>query len=188
MSMLYFVRVNGNTVHNNPGNRQCYVKAEPPQYPHTYFDYLHYCLQHDVVRIGWPDTGDLLKGSGNLANCYTLPSLPPRVQGYLTQFRTIPIGADIIVPDKSSPGYFHMCTVTSSYSYFHSVPAHPYECAHRVGVTWDRHRNGTPIVYQAWACGIPIRGGFWRRAFAQLDIERRGDIDYGKLLALRVRR
>lgn len=183
--MLYFLRVNGQTVHNNPADQMCFVAGEPPTYPTTSFDYLQYCFANDVVRIGWPDTGDLATGNGKMARCYTLQGLRPYVQQYLQTFQGIAPGDEILVPDKASPGFFHVCTVTRPYHYFHATPAHPYECAHRLGVEWDREFNGVPRVYQAWACGISIRGGFWRKAVATINADNRKAIDYGKLLALR---
>jgi hypothetical protein len=57
--MTYFVRLNGDTLHNDPSNPRLYVPGEPPLFPKTAYDALNYCFQNDVVRIGWPDTGDL---------------------------------------------------------------------------------------------------------------------------------
>ena len=53
--MTYFVRVNGNTLHNDPGKPQYYVPGEPPKYPKTDFNAIDFCLKRNIVRIGWPD-------------------------------------------------------------------------------------------------------------------------------------
>ena len=169
--MYYFVRVNGDTNHNNPGRQRWFVDGEPPKFPTTYFNYLRYCLQNDIVRIGWPDVGDLVAGGkkGALASAYILASLPEHVQGYLTAFKEIRPGEIVVTTDKDSNGDIYIGTVTKPYSYFHDRPKHPYECAHRVGVSWDRDARGAPVKYKATALSIPTRGGFWTRAFQVLD-------------------
>ena len=52
--MYYFIRVNGESDHNNPNRRSWYVEGEPPKFPKTYFNYLDYCIENNVIRIGWP--------------------------------------------------------------------------------------------------------------------------------------
>ena len=166
----YFVRVNGDTLHNNVANTACFVPGEPPAFPSTFFNYLKFCFERNIVRIGWPDTGDLLAptpGEGALANCYSLATVLPYRRKYLETFRDIPVGSVILVPDKDCPGKLHICTVTKAYHYFYNVPADPYECAHRLGVTWDRDSVGQPIEYSAMTVEIDIHGGVWRRAFHQ---------------------
>lgn len=169
--MHYFIRVNGDTNHNNPGRGQWYVEGEPPKFPATYFNYLRYCLQNSIVRIGWPDVGDLVAGGkrGALASGYDLASLPDHVQRYLATFREVRPGETVITTDKDSTGDIYIGTVTKPYSYFHEPPMHPYECSHRVGVSWDRDARGVPVKYKAAALSIPTRGGFWTRAFQVLD-------------------
>ena len=167
--MIYFVRVNGDTLHNNSHKPNSYVPHEPPHWPKTRFNYLDFCLKRGVVRIGWPDTGDLTKpGTGALAAAYRLGKLELYVQNYLRTFRAIPVGSLIMTPDSETPGAFHMGEVTKPYYYFHNVPEDPYECAHRLGVQWDNDGDGKFRVYQASDLGINTRGGFWRRAFADL--------------------
>ncbi len=88
----FFVRVNGDTAHNNSSSPNCYVPNEPPIFPATFFNYCQYCLDKNIVRIGWPDVGDMLivAKSGALSNCYDLASLKPYIQDYLTAFSRIP--------------------------------------------------------------------------------------------------
>ena len=61
--MYYFVRVNGNTDHNNPQKKECYVPDNLPGYPETYFNGVSFCLEKGIIRTGWPDTGDMRQGS-----------------------------------------------------------------------------------------------------------------------------
>lgn len=77
--MHYFLRVNGDTLHNNPNRSNYYVPGELPHYPATYFNYLGFCFERNIARIGWPDTGDLnaLSKTGALAQGYSLDSLQP---------------------------------------------------------------------------------------------------------------
>jgi hypothetical protein len=102
--MTYFIRVNGDTLHNNPGKPSFYVPGEPPKYPATYFNALSYCLLHNIVRIGWPDTGDLRQRSqtkaGALAKGYTIVDLKPRHQNYLRTFANIAVRSTIVMPTK----------------------------------------------------------------------------------------
>jgi hypothetical protein len=79
-----FVRVNGDSGHNDPGRPEAYVTGEPPTFPKRRFNYVAYCLRVNVVRIGWPDTGDLRASSktGALARAYDLSSLRSHVQRY----------------------------------------------------------------------------------------------------------
>jgi hypothetical protein len=166
--MYFFLRVNGNTAHNNPNHTACFVPAEPPKFPRTYFNYLHFCFEKSIVRIGWPDTGDLTAPTpktGALATCYDLNTVPSHVHAYLVSFRDIHIGSIIVVPDKDHPGDIYICKVVDGYHYLHNTPAGPYECAHRLGVLWDRNTDGHPITYSAAQLGISIYGGFWRYAF-----------------------
>ena len=53
----------------------CYVANEPPNFPERYFNYYQYCLDNNIIRIGWPDVGDLSKKGykvNALSNCYDL--------------------------------------------------------------------------------------------------------------------
>ena len=63
--------------------------------------------------------------------------------------------------------------MTRPYHYFHDPPAAPYECAHRVGVTWDRDDGGF-IRYSAASLGMTTDGGFWLRAFHRIDVNQKG--------------
>lgn len=168
MTDYYFVRVNGETLHNNPDDPAYYVEGEPPVYPSRHFNYLEYCFRNRIVRIGWPDTGDLTaNGAGKLARGYDLASIKPHEREYMEGFRAIRTGSVILVPDKGHPGDLYIATVTRPYWYHHSIPDDPYECAHRVGVEWDLGEDGQPRLYRQEALQIP-RGGFWFRAFQNL--------------------
>src|SRR4051794_30282531 len=136
-SDYYFVRVNGRTVHNDPARGDCYVEGEPPVYPATAYDYAGYCLRYDVVRLGWPGAGDLRRGEDvpNGTPCYG--TLSDHVRGHLREFRSIAVGAGVLMPDRQRTGVIYAGDVTLPYSYFFEIPAHPFECAHRVGVRWD---------------------------------------------------
>ena len=171
MSSYYFLRVNGNTAHNDPGRPNHYVPGEPPPYPQTYFNYLAYCFENDIARIGWPDTGDLraVSKTGALARGYDLGCIKKLHREYLETFVKIANGSVILVPDKDHSGDVYICTVTRGYHYYHQVPDHPYECAHRLGVRWDRDHGGQPISYHARHLNISNQGGFWMRAFHALN-------------------
>jgi hypothetical protein len=175
----YFVRPNGaKMLHNDPAVPHCYVPGEPPAYPKRSYNYLAFCLQHGIARIGWPDTGDLAAGdkSGALATCYSLDTIRPYQRKYLLQFRDIAVGSVVLSPDKEAPGDLCMGEVTKRYHYYHSVPEHPYECAHRIGVKWDRGRDGQPVRYTAAELGIVVPGGFWRRAFHRIDVTQKAGL------------
>ena len=165
--MYYFIRANGNTYHNNPSNASCYVPGEPPHFPATYFNGLTYCFHKNIVRLGWPDVGDLktVNRSGSRSRCYFYETLPPHVQSYLGTFRNIRVGSIILVPDKDTVGDIYIAEVIEPYHYYHNVPDDPYEHAHRLGVRWDKGPDKAPIAYRASNLGIGIRGGFWTRAF-----------------------
>jgi len=168
--MIYLVRVNGNTLHNNPAVLSHYVPGEPPWHPATAFNATRFCLDRGIIRIGWPDTGDLTKSPGEmaLAQGYRLDTLPQYVQRYLRSFRDIAVGSLVLMPDKARPGEFYMGNVTGGYHYVHDIPMEPYEHAHRLSVDWDRNDLGHR-VYFARDFGIPTQTGFWRRAFADLN-------------------
>jgi hypothetical protein len=169
--MTYFVRVNGDTLHNNPNIPSLYVLDEPPLYPYTYFNALNYCLHNNMVRIGWPDTGDLTKPhkTGALAQGYTARDCKIHHQDYLRTFANISVGSTIVMPDKDHSGDVYLGRVTQPYHYFHDVPVAPYEYAHRLGVEWLRDKNNQPIRFLAHELGMATKGGFWLRAFAVLD-------------------
>ncbi len=80
-------------------------------------------------------------------------------------FRDIPVGGIVLVPNGDMSGDVYIAVVTEPYHYFHNPPADPYEHSHRLGVRWDRDKNGDPILYHAEQLGITVRGGLWRRAF-----------------------
>jgi hypothetical protein len=166
----YFIRPNGDTAHNDPAKPDAFVAGEQPTFPATYFNQADYCLENSIARIGWPDTGDLRRVPqklGALARAYDFRSVPEHVQKYLTRFRDIVPGSVVLMPDPDSgtAGTLYIGTVTSPYDY---MPALPYECAHRVGVRWDRDARGW-AAYLAADLGIGIQGGWWLWAFHHLD-------------------
>ncbi|OGW52587.1 MAG: hypothetical protein A2Y81_13400 [Nitrospirae bacterium RBG_13_43_8] len=167
----YFVRVHGNTSNNNPNKANCYVEGEPPEYPNTYFNYYQFCLDNNIVRIGYPDIGDLLignKANALTTNCHDLNSIGPHWRGCLTSFSRIPLNSIILMPNKDRPGELYLGKVTKTYWYYHNVPTVPYECSHRLGVNWDRDNNGSPLRYWANDLAIDIRRGWWRRPFCEI--------------------
>jgi hypothetical protein len=164
----YFIRVNGNTAHNNPSNAPCYVPGEPPRYPQTFFSYIDLCLSNGFIRIGWPATGDLSRGRHVPLRTPCYRPIPTHIRKYLDEFRLITEGSVVLMPDKLRPGTLYIGETTSGYRYSSEMP---FECAHRIKVKWDRN-NGRPIEYSAADLGISIHGGYWRRAFQILSEER----------------
>jgi hypothetical protein len=176
-SDYYFVRVNGRTAHNDPAKVDCYVEGEPPVYPATAYDYAEYCLRYDVVRLGWPGAGDLRRGEDvpDATPCYG--TFSDHVRGHLREFRSIPVGAGVLMPDRQRLGVIYAGDVTLPYSYFFEIPAHPFECAHRVGVRWDLDpATGRPMEYRAEDLGITTRGGWWLWALHRLTSDRHADL------------
>jgi hypothetical protein len=172
-----FVRANGDTVHNDPDARDAFVSGEPPEWPATYFNYVDFCLEHDIARIGWPDTGDLRAVPAKeraLARGYSFHSLDDYVQRYLSRFRDTVAGSVVLMPDPDAarPGTLYIGRVNRPYHY---VPQTPYECAHRLGVAWNRSA-GKPVAYQAGDLGIGIQGGWWLWAFHDLSGDRWGPL------------
>jgi hypothetical protein len=173
----YFVRVNGKTVHNNPNKPDCYARDEPPAYPQTAYNHVDYCLRLDLVRMGWPGVGDLrnLPEVPESNDCYG--ELNERVREHLRQFRNIPLGSGVLMPDKRHPGLLYAGEVTLPYGYFHEPPEHPFECAHRVGVRWDRDPGSSFLIeYQADDFGMSAKGGWWLWPFRRLDVEHHADL------------
>ena len=169
MKNYYFVRVNGDTAHNNPGKSSFYVPDEPPAYPKTRFNYLKFCLDHGIVRIGWPDTGDLsANGANKLVRGYDLTTITPRVRRYLDEFCHIPVGSVILVPDADKSGDIYIGTTIGSYTYHYDIPHEPYECAHRIKIQWDKGNDGKPKTYKAEQLAIHKKG-FWLWAFQTLN-------------------
>jgi hypothetical protein len=107
--------------------------------------------------------------------CYG--ALNERLRGYLRAFRDIPVGAGVLMPDKQRAGVLYAGDVNLPYGYFHEVPGHPFECAHRVGVRWDLDpATARPVEYRAEDFGISSRGGWWLWAFHALTAERHGEL------------
>ena len=173
--MHYFVRANGDTAHNDPSRRSCFVPGEPPLYPQTYFNYVRFCLEHGIARLGHPDTGDLTgrPKQGALAECYDLETVRPYVRRNLETFRNIEVGDVILMPEPGE-GILFAGDVVKPYHYFHRVPTDPYECAHRLGVRWDVTADSNPVNYTAVELGISRPRGFWRRGFQVIENTRAG--------------
>ncbi|MDB5326455.1 MAG: hypothetical protein JWM57_2024 [Phycisphaerales bacterium] len=170
-----FVRVNGNTAHNDSTKSKCYVPNEPPKHPATAFDYRDYCLTNSVVRIGWPATGDLrvLPSVPATTSCYRLDD---HICQYMENFRAAGLGDVVLMPDKSRPGVLYIGDVKTAYAYSFAPPVHPYECAHRLGVEWDRRCDRSFMEYDATTLGIGIHGGFWTRALYKFDPAIKADV------------
>jgi len=134
------------------------------------YNYYDYCLRNGFIRIGWPDVGDLIKGnrSGALSNFYSLESVKTHIKNYLLDFSHTPLKSIVLMPNKDIPGNLYIGEVESSYEYYHDVPKAPYECAHRLGVKWDKDINGNPKLYHASDLNIGIIGGWWLRAFHKI--------------------
>lgn len=164
---VYFVRVNGLTLHDNPKIQDCFVAVEPKSFKRNgYSNYLSYSLENDIVRIGWPDVGDLTKRSkeGAKSNCYSFSTIKDYIREYLLAFRDIQPGSILIVPNREKSGDLYVSEVVKGYWYDTSGP---YECAHRVGVRWDRNNKNQPIIYTSDQMGIS-KGGWWLRAFHEI--------------------
>ena len=103
---MYLIRVNGQTSHNNPHCKDCFVPGEPPIYPKTTFRYFRKCLDENFVRLGWPGVGDLntKDGKGALPNCYDWKSLRQYIRDYLDGFFHIPVGSTVLMPNIAQPG------------------------------------------------------------------------------------
>ena len=163
----FFIRVNGQSLHSNPVKSECFVEEELSSVKRSgYSNYLDYCLENNILRMGWPDVGDLRSRdrAGAKSNCYTLESLPSQIRQYLIGFSSIQPGCMVAVPDKDKPGDMYLCEVTKPY-WFESEG--PYECSHRLGVKWVRTAGGKPMVFTTSQMGI-IMGGWWVRAFREI--------------------
>ena len=163
----YFIRVNGETCHNNSEKSECYIAGEPKE---PFFSYQEYCIKNNIVRIGWPATGDLLSKNYNhgLEECYTLEDLDQHIKEYLLSFKNIKVNDIIIMPHKEKKNTVYIGQVNKTYHYFYQLPKHPYECSHRLGVHWDLSSNNTPACYDISKLGIVNQGGYWIKAFSRI--------------------
>jgi hypothetical protein len=176
----YFIRANGETIHSDSSRPDCFVEGEPTAtHGNPHYNAVPYCLENNIARIGWPDTGDLRHVPakvGALKACYDFQLLKPHYQEYLLGFRDIAIGSGVLMPDRDRPGVLYSGNVISGYDYFYQLPEHPYECAHRIGASWD-HQDLAPVEYDAVRdFGLGIRGGFWTRAFHRIDRTQKADL------------
>ena len=184
----YFVRVNGRTAHNNPDKPGCYVEGEPPVFPASAYDYVEYCLGYDVVRMGWPAAGDLRQSAEVRDGTPCYGAFTDRQREQLREFRDMPVGAGVLMPDKQRTGVIDAGDVTLPYSYFFELPNHPFECAHRVGVRWDLDpETARPVEYRAEDLGVSTRGGWWLWPFHHLSTEKHAEL-VGRINGRRVGR
>jgi hypothetical protein len=163
----YFIRVNGQSLHSNPIKSECFVEVEQASFKRPgYSNYINYCFENSILRMGWPDVGDLRSKdrAGAKSDCYTLESLASQIRQYLLGFSTIPTGSLVVVPDKDKPGDVYVCEVTKPYWF---EKEGPYECSHRLGVKWMRNAEGDPMVFSAEQLGIPM-GSWWLRAYKEI--------------------
>lgn len=167
----YFIRANGNTAHNNPAAADCYMPGEQPRYPDTFFNGIGYCLRHNIIRIGWPNVGDLRSANprGPLPSCYyhdleSLGSHNPDHRRYLETFIQIQKGSVVLVPDAVS-SQVYVATVAEPYDYMYDPPTHPFEHAHRYPAEWDRTGTGEYAVYHKDA--LRLRA-YWPKAFSRI--------------------
>lgn len=170
---VWFIRSNGNTLHNHPGTK-IYVPGEPPQFPNRDFNFRLDCLEGGFARVGWPAAGDLRiagwRTRGRDAYGAAFTSL---YMGYLEGFLTIRPGDIVLTPSDVSRYDVHVgmvskATDTSSltpYFYrFEPGSGDRFENAHRVPVAWARKPSGewTSIMVE----GL---GGLWLRGFARVE-------------------
>lgn len=174
---IWFVRSNGETLHNNPAS-PLFVPSEPPTFPDRTFDYRAICLRDGFVRVGWPATGDLrLPDWPERASRTYRPYWDSRYQRYLEQFLEIQTGDIVVMPSGLNRFSIHVGAVVlreassrqirtvrprlPAYSYHYDVSCRVwFETAHRVDVLWDADATGRPATHE-----IPSLGGIWRRAF-----------------------
>lgn len=166
----YFVRVNGSSCHNKAGNKACYIAGEPKG---EMFDYFQYCLDNNIVRIGWPAVGDLTKQNdiNAISDCYNFDTLDEHVKEYLYDFKAISRNDIIIMPSKKGTSEVYIGEVNRRYHYEYNIPEKPFECAHRLGVFWDRDSHGDIITYKLSDLGINNQGGWWIKAFSKVESE-----------------
>ncbi len=174
---VWFVRSNGETLHNDPRS-PLYVHGEPPEFPDRAFDSRDACLHEGFVRVGWPATGDLdLPDWSERALDAYAPHMESHHRRYLEQFSTIETGDIVLMPSGlgqfsvhigavilRDPATRHVRTVRPrlhAYSYQYDVSrGDRFENAHRVDVLWDADIVGNPAIYT-----ITSLGGLWRRGF-----------------------
>lgn len=183
MMNIWFVRSNGETAHNNPGDFG-YIQNEPPKFPLREFNYTQKCLSDGFVRYGWPNTGDLREKDPIrlVPLSYSFKDLKTRYKTYLTKFSSIRAGDLILIPaDGQNRGDVHLgiaLTVDrkkvlpyieprpNAYYYYYDISKGDwYECAHRVNVLWSRKEDGEFSVFHINA----TQGVVWILAFSQVE-------------------
>jgi len=181
MANIWFVRSNGDTVHNDPSTPD-YVPDEPPEFPKVECNYRLKCLKQGFARIGWPNTGDLtLETPVRLApNGYSIHNLESRYLGYLYSFSGILAGDLILIPADQDRGDVHLgiaLTVKGekippyinprpkAYYYYHNISKGDwYECAHRVNVLWACTNQDDYSIFHVKA----VEDIIWIYAFSQV--------------------
>src|SRR4051812_7955233 len=145
----WFVRSNGETLHNNPST-PLFVAGEPPTFPNRTFDHRETCLREGFVRVGWPATGDLRLPDWTQQASQTYgPYWGSRYARYLEQFLEIRTGDIVVMPSGLGRFSVHIGSVVirepssrrirtvrprlPAYSYHYDVSCHQwFETAHRV--------------------------------------------------------
>ena len=171
----YFIRPNGTSWHNDRRLRpEYFVEGEPLG---KRFNYSQKSLDEGIVRIGWPNTGDLRRTTRRWP-CRTQgypPGPAQYVLDYLESFRTMPRGSIVLMPDNRERGRIYIGKVVGGYCFHYNIENGDwYECAHRCKVSWVRESGGSPRRFSAANLRIPYPGGFWRRAFARIDLTSKG--------------
>lgn len=171
---VWFIRSNGETLHNEPGTKP-FVAGGLPRFPDRKFNYRLECLEGGFARVGWPAAGDLrvsgwrTRGRDAYGMAFT-----SRYIGYLEGFLTIRAGDIVLMPADRVKYDVHIGVVGKpegdapfSTPYFYCYDAtrgDVFENAHRIPVSWARNPSG------AWASiGEPGLGGLWLQGFGRVD-------------------
>lgn len=181
---IWFVRSNGETMHNNP-NTVDYIPGEPPEYPKREFNYREKCLKQGFARYGWPNTGDLtIENPIRLAPLsYSFQDIDKRYQTYLFKFSSIKAGDLILIPADEDYGDVHLGIALTidgkkvapyieprpnAYFYYHNISEGDwYDCAHRINVLWARTEQSEYSIFHIQT----IPSTVWILAFSQVNDE-----------------
>jgi len=167
----YFIHANGNTAHNDPAEADCYMPGESPQRPGKFYNGIAYCLRHNIIRLGWPNVGDLRSADprGPLPYCFyhdleILKNDNPDHRRYMDTFIQIQHGNVILVPDAVSK-LVYIATVAGPYDYMYDPPTHPFEHAHRYSAKWDRTGSGEYATNTKSQLNLKA---YWPKAFSRI--------------------
>jgi len=174
---VWFIRSNGETLHNNPGTK-LFVPGEPPRFPNRKFNYRLECLEGGFARVGWPAAGDLrIPGWRTRGRDAYGMEFTSRYIGYLEGFLAIRAGDIVLIPADRSKYDVHVGVVGTSIDegrfscpYFYRYEAtrgDVFENAHRMPVSWARKSSGE------WtSVNVSGLGGLWLQGFARLESTR----------------